>query len=141
MTVRWSLNLWSNDQGQGTIAIPADVKTTAAWESRDSFHTKVVNGRWDGSDLVGRGGSLYLSGSQERFRLTDFKPFEQNYDTSGYRVGDKGSGTWLNPWFTAASTDITWEIVAAVRGGSLFTILTTDDGTDGQSVDDNSATA
>ncbi len=140
MTVRWTLNLWSDDPTQGTVGVPASVKTTGSWESRDSFHCKVVNGNWDGSDLVGRGGSLYQSNGTDRFRLIDFKPFEQNYDTPGYRVGDKGSGKWINPWFTVGSSDLTWEITAADRGGSLYTILTTDDGTD-YSTDDSEAAA
>jgi hypothetical protein len=138
MTVRWTLKLWSDDpRYQGTVAVPADVKTTASWESRDSFHLIVVNGRWDGSDLVGRGGSLYFSKDQtERFRLQDFKPFEQNYDQPGYRCGDKGSGKWLNPWFAVGSTDLTWEIASVVRGGQLYTIRTTDDADDYVTGDD-----
>jgi hypothetical protein len=60
--------------------------------------------------------------------LQDFKPFDQNVDSPDYRVGDSGTGTWINPWFKVNSNPLTWKITSGQKGGSLYTIMTTDDG-------------
>jgi hypothetical protein len=141
------MRLWSNDQDNGTVAIPISIKTSQIWESQDSVHQKVANGSWDASDLVGRGGCVCFRGGDQCFRLNGFKPFAQNIGTTGYNEGDKGDGEWINPWFKAGSMDIQWEIFS-FRAGGLFTIASTADGnqymaggSNGSSSSDSSASS
>ncbi len=127
MTTLWGLNVWANEPGGGSSAVWVSIKSNGVWYCNDSVHLQQVKGRWDGSDLVGRGGSVYFIGDQEAFWLRDFKPFEQNFGAPGHRSGDKGDGRWTNPWFTMSDSTLTWLVMAVKQGFSLSQDITDDD--------------
>jgi hypothetical protein len=132
MSVVWTLGIFSDDLTPGaTQGIMLDVKTSQSWECRDTTHGGVVNGRWVDTDVntesMGRTLCYNGSGGTVCFRLDSFKPRDWNYNVTGYRIGDTGTGKWNNCWFSVGDKSFTWTIIS-VRQGGLFTLMTTDDG-------------
>ena len=127
MTILWGLNVWADEPGGGSSAMWVNVKTGGAWLCNDFVHLKQVKGRWDASDLVGRGGSVYFISDKQIFWLRDFKPFDVNFGAPGHRAGDKGVGRWINPWFLTADDSLSWMIMAVHQGASFFADITDDD--------------